>query len=67
MLDREPHDLDIEFDQPLDVGGVEHEVTNLGHGSSRYFVSSWAVRRKAAGYRAMPNDAIVSSHARARD
>src|SRR5215813_14138721 len=35
MLDREPHDLDIEFHQPFDVGGVEDDVTNLGHGSSR--------------------------------
>src|SRR5262245_41936698 len=35
MLDRESHDLDIELHQPLDVGGVEDEVTNLGHGSSR--------------------------------
>src|SRR5262245_51327419 len=35
MLDREPHDLDVEFHQPFDVGGVEDDVTNLGHGSSR--------------------------------
>src|SRR5262249_55018914 len=67
MLDGEPHDLDIELHHPLDVGGVEDDVTYLGHGSSKYGVSGTAVRRKAAGYRAVPNDAIVSSSARARD
>jgi hypothetical protein len=56
MLDRESHDLDVEFHQPFDVGGVEDDVTNLGHGSSRCGSSG-----KAVGYRAMPNDAIVSS------
>src|SRR5215510_452262 len=34
VLDRQSHDLDVEFHQPLDVGGVKDDVTDLGHGSS---------------------------------
>src|SRR5215510_2687023 len=34
VLHRQSHDLDVELHQPLDVGGVKDDMTDLGHGSS---------------------------------
>src|SRR5262249_52228002 len=34
VLHLQPHHLDVELHHPLDVGGVKHDVADLGHGSS---------------------------------
>jgi hypothetical protein len=52
MHDLQSHHVDIEPRQPLDVGGVKHDVTNLGHISS--------LKRLLLRARQIPQPRIIS-------